>query len=274
MTIRQALERAVRHPAPVAWLDAEILLGSVLRRDRTWLLSHDDQRLSLLSARAFARLCDRRRRGTPTAYLTGTKEFFGLSFRVTSAVLIPRPESELLVETALARLPLSSRSLVADIGTGSGCLAVALACHRRHVRVIALDQSAAALAVARANARQHGVAARVDCRRGDLLTPLRRGEHPAIIVANLPYLRVAEARRPALRFEPRAALAAGADGLSHYRRLFAQLASLPERPKIIICEIAPRQAGAFRRFAKALNARVEVLRDLAGKSRVVSLTAG
>lgn len=244
--------------------DAELLLSRALHRDRAWLLTHPEAPIPARIAHRITAQLLRRRNGYPLAYLLGEQEFFGLPFRVTPSVLIPRPETELLVEEALRRISPGSRARVADIGTGSGCIAVTLAVRRPGVRIIAVDRSNAALNVARANARSHQVQSRVRFLRGNLLDPIRTPID--IVVANLPYLP----RGPLPRHEPRSALAAGTDGLRYLRSLLRQLARRIPPPRAVLLEIDPRQARRLRTLVPA-GYRLEVRKDLAGRDRLAIL---
>ncbi len=198
-------------------LEAELLLVHVLGKPRSWLVAHADDVLDDATAAVFASLIERRTGGEPVAYITGHRGFWTLDLDVTPATLIPRPETELLVELALERM--TPRSRVADLGTGSGAIALALARESAAASVVASDASADALAVARRNADKHGIA-NVRFVHGDWLTPLA-GEQFDVIVSNPPYI---EAHDPHLeqgdlRFEPASALASGNDGLDDIRRI-------------------------------------------------------
>ena len=265
-------DSVVRTESPA--LDAEVLLRAVLGRSRAALVAHPEAPLAPQQWQRLAGLLERRAAGEPVAYLTGSKEFMGLTFAVGPAVLIPRPDTECLVERALAVLPDDGcRRVVADVGTGSGAIAVSLAVQRRTLRVYALDNDRRATSLAAANARRQGVAERVTVRCGDLLAPLP--EAAAVIVANLPYIR-SEAL-PTLPvsvrdYEPRTALDGGGDGLAVYGRLLGQLAAQPEllrRPGHMLCECDPAQVDALSALVcTALPcAGIEVVCDLAGRPR-------
>ena len=255
-------------------LDAEVLLRTVLGRSRAALVAHPEAPLAPQQWQQLAGLLERRAAGAPVAYLTGSKEFMGLTFAVSPAVLIPRPDTECLVERALAVLPADGRRrVVADVGTGSGAIAVSLAMQRPTLRVYALDNDRRAISLAAANARRQGAAERVRVRCGDLLAPLP--EAAAVIVANLPYIR-SEAL-PTLPvsvrdYEPRTALDGGGDGLAVYRRLLGQLAAQPEllcRPGHVLCECDPAQVDALSALVRAALpvAGIEMVCDLAGRPR-------
>lgn len=258
---------------PTAALDADLLLAHACGVSKESLYAHLDEPIDDGALRTFRALVERRAAGEPVAYLRGWKEFFGLRFTVDHRVLIPRPETEVLVEAALAFLRETGRVVVADIGTGSGAIAVAIAVAEPRARVIATDISADALEVARANAAAHGVAERVDLRQGDLLAPV--GEVVDVVTANLPYLRpeaFADLRgdRTSLAFEPRVAVVAGADGLDVIRRAVAQLPERLAPGGAALFECDPPQTDTVAALlGSSLPATTRVLRDLAGLPRVV-----
>ena len=254
-----------------AVLDADLLLAFALAIRKEDVYAHPERDVPPEGARRFAALVERRARGEPVAYLRGVKEFYGLDFTVDPRVLIPRPETELLVDETIRRLRARTRPLVVDVGTGSGAVAVALAAHLRAARFIATDASADALDVARANAARHGVAGRIDFRVGDLLTPV--SERVDAVVTNLPYLTTAEVdagRGTSIEFEPRAALDGGADGLDVIRAAIGQLSGKVSEGAVVIFECAPAQASVVASLlGTALSADAEVVRDLAGRERLV-----
>ena len=259
-----------------ARLVAEVLLCHALRIDRGRLYAHLDEPLAAAATRRWRALLRRAAGHEPLAYIVGHREFYGLDFCVDRRVLIPRPETELLVAEAIAwsraREPhAGGPPLVADVGTGSGAVAIALAVHLPAARVYAVDASAAALQVARRNARRHGVAERVTLLHGDLLAPLP--EPVDLVVANLPYLSEAEmAALPAhiARFEPAEALAGGPDGLDAYRALFAQVPGRVRPGGALLLEIGAAQGAAAAALARGIpGAEVAVLPDLAGLPRVL-----
>ncbi|TSC72893.1 MAG: release factor glutamine methyltransferase [Parcubacteria group bacterium Gr01-1014_38] len=243
------LRDATRSPQ----LDAELLLAYVLKRRREELIAHREEALLSHAAHAFASLIRRRAEGVPLPYLTGVIEFYGRPFAVTPAVLIPRTETEAVAEEALRLLDTSAvlHPVVADIGTGSGVLAVTIAAEAPRARVVATDRSPAALAVARRNARRHRILRRITFIESDLLTEIPQELAPHCIVANLPYLPADELKRAGetldtrgLTFEPPKALDGGPDGLFVIRRFFAQLRRLePIRALLtsLILEYSPTQ---------------------------------
>ena len=254
-------------------LDAEILLAHVLSVDRPCILTHPERSLDAAESASYRQLIIRRTRHEPVAYLVGHQEFYRLDFFVSPAVLIPRPETELLVEAAIVLGCASQRRpwIVADVGTGSGAIAVSLAVNVPHARVYATDISTEALAVAGENCRRHQVSGRVTLLRGHLLMPLP--EPVDCIVANLPYVSSVEWKSLSTGiavYEPRLALDGGPDGLARIGELLAS-AELYLRPGgAILLEIGATQ-GAVVRLAESYfpQAQVDLLRDYAGLDRVV-----
>lgn len=264
-------ERGVDSPA----LSAQLVLGKALGLSRLDLLLQSDRPLGEAELAAARDLLRRRGRGEPAAYILGEKEFFGLAFAVTPAVLIPRPETECVVEEAEGLFPRDGALDFVDLGTGSGCLAVALAVRFPLARGLAVDQSAEALAVAQGNAGRHGVADRVRFVRGDFADLAALGVAPGtrdLVAANPPYVSEAEyakVSREVRDFEPRAALVPGPTGLEAVAALApAALAAL--RPGgALILEMGAAQAAAVREILSGAGfARVRVRRDLAGRDRV------
>ena len=258
-------ELRTRALARIAALDADVLLAHALGVRKEALYADPDARVMPALAETFEALIERCANGEPVAYLRGWKEFYGLRFAVDPRVLIPRPETEAIVDAVRA----SGARLVADVGTGSGAIAVALAVSDPEVRVIATDLSADALAVARANVEAHRVADRVELRQGDLFAPIH--ERVDAVAANLPYLTdasVAEwtGERTSLAFEPRLAVLAGSDGLALLRRAIADLPRVLRPGGTAYLECDPPQARAL-----AAEHRGEVLVDLAGNERVLVL---
>ena len=273
-TVGGTIKWAVRRLRPLTdtpRLEAELLLTHLLQRARSYLLAHPEAILTPEQAATYVAHVARRAGGEPLPYITGRVEFYGLDFTVTPAVLIPRPETELLVEEALLWLQEHPRAIAADIGAGSGCIAVTLAARAPLLRLVATDCSPAALTVARANAARHGVAGRIAFLEGDLLAPL-----PApveLLVSNPPYVAENEwdALPPSVRREPRAALLAGPEGLDALRRLLDQAPALLRPGGLLLVEIGERQGAAARALAQAAfpRADVRILTDLAGKERLL-----
>ncbi|NJC03523.1 release factor glutamine methyltransferase [Xanthomonas sp. 3272] len=212
--LRRAVERIERS-------DAEPLLLHALGRDRAWLFAHGRDPVEPSVAQAFAALVQRRQAGEPVAYLTGTRGFWTLDLAVSTATLIPRADTEVLVELALERLDARPGRRVADLGTGSGAIALAIASERPQAQVIATDASAAALAVARRNADSYRLR-NVECRQGNWFAPLA-GERFDLIASNPPYIAAQDPHlgEGDLRYEPASALASGPDGLDDIRLIVA-----------------------------------------------------
>ena len=217
LDIRRALSDAAQRLGDR--VDAEVLLAYALGKSRSWLIAHADDLLSPDYAAAYALLIEQREAGEPIAYITGRRGFWSLDLEVTPATLIPRPETELLVELALARLPIDQPRRVLDLGTGSGAIALAIARERPMARVVATDASSDALAVAQHNARNHHLG-NVSFVHGDWFAPL--DEHRFdLIVSNPPYIEADDPhlQQGDLRFEPMSALVSGGDGLDDIRRI-------------------------------------------------------
>lgn len=248
--------------------EARLLLGHVLDRPAAWLLAHDDAMLEEAALLGFASLVARRAGGEPVAYLVGHREFFGREFAVSPAVLIPRPETELLIEIALAKVGADGAARILDLGTGSGCIAITLALEMSRVQVSAVDASAAALMVASNNAERHG--AKLRLLQSDWFAALD-GERFDLIVANPPYIAAADPHLAAgdLRHEPFAALASGADGLDAIRRIIAAAPAHLTADGQLWLEHGYDQAEAVWALLTAAGlSDIEQYRDLAGIVRV------
>lgn len=255
-------------------LSAELLLARVLGIDRLGLFRDPGRSLSEAQDAAFQALIERRAQGCPVAYLLGEKEFFGLPFRVCPDVLVPRPETEHIVEEVLRRLPKHAPLRFADLGTGSGILAVTLATLFPQARGLAVDVSRAALAVARDNALAHGVAERLVFVRGDCCRPLLRDAGLDCLVSNPPYVSEAElasASREVRDFEPSLALCGGADGLSCIRALLPLAAKALRPGGLLLVEIGAGQGPMVLALARGAGlCGAEILKDLAGLDRVLA----
>ncbi len=273
-TVGAALEAARRALAEVsdsAGLDAQVLLAKASGADRAWLLAHPDTHLTAEQAHEFQDSVDRCRSGESLAYVLGEWEFFGRTFQVTHDVLIPRPETELLVEHALEFLRRGPGiRMVADVGTGSGCIAVTLLAEIETVTCFATDLSLPALQVARKNATAHRVEARLLCGQMDLLGSLA-ASFP-LICANLPYVPSMELATLAVgQREPRLALDGGLDGLAHLRHFFAELPGRLAPGGRALLEIADDQGGAALTSLRAAQPALQawVVPDLAGRDRLL-----
>jgi len=251
-----------------ARLDAEVLLCHVLDRPRAWLFAHGDDTTREAERARFLALLERRADGEPVAYLVGHREFWSLPFEVTPDVLIPRPDTELLVEAALARLPADRPARVADLGTGSGAIAVAIAHERPLCEVHATELDAAALAVARRNGADLA-GGRVVFHRGSWLEPLA-GRFD-VIVSNPPYIAAGDPHLSAgdCRFEPAAALTPGGDGLAAIREIALEALEYLEPEGWLLLEHGYEQGTAVRAILEENGyRRIETLEDLAGIDRL------
>ncbi|GIX29220.1 MAG: release factor glutamine methyltransferase [Burkholderiales bacterium] len=265
----RALQDALGLPFGEAHLEARALAGHALSRSAAQLVAASNAVLSETDEARIRALIGRRRRGEPVAYITGRQEFYGLQFKVTPAVLVPRPETELLVEQALARIPPGEAVGVLDLGTGSGAVAIAIARERPQARVVATDLWVAALAVARENATRLG-AANVRFVHGDWYEGLE-GERFEVIVSNPPYVAAGDAhlQEGDLRFEPHEALVGGPDGLDGIRRIVAGCRDHLLAGGWLLLEHGFDQGEACRRlFGQAGLIDGFTVRDLAGLERV------
>ncbi|MCU0519674.1 MAG: peptide chain release factor N(5)-glutamine methyltransferase [Anaerolineae bacterium] len=288
LAIREALQWAVvqlQRTTDRPHNEAERLLAWILHLERTAVLAHPEWPLAPAQVDRFTDAVQRRATGVPLPYILGFVEFFGLEFGVTPAVLIPRPETELLVELALPRLSAWHHSgvqraqRVVDVGTGSGCIAVALAAAVPSSRIWAADISAAALAVARANAQRNSVAERLAWVQTDLLTPFAAPVD--LIVSNPPYIAEAEWQDLpcSVRHEPRAALISGPEGLDAIERLLRQAATRLAPGGCLLTEIGEQQASAVMELAQRIFTRrghqathLQIHQDLEGRDRVLEVS--
>lgn len=246
-------------------LDAQLLLAHRLGRTRTWLLAHDETALAPADGAWFDDAVTRRLDEVPLAYLTGEREFHGLPLAVGPGVLVPRPETEGLVEWALACLQGRDAPRVADLGTGSGAIALAIAAACPRARVVAVDRSEQALDVARANGQRLGLV--VDWRAGDWWAPLA-GETFDLVVSNPPYVAAGDPHLTALRHEPVSALVAGADGLDDLRRIVEAAPAHLNPGAWLLLEHGHDQGAALRALLQGHGLKQAVTRpDLAGLDR-------
>jgi release factor glutamine methyltransferase len=263
-----ALQVALALPANEARLEAQMLLQHVLQVPRAYLLAHPEQSLDEQQFLAYAALVQRRLRGEPVAYLLGEREFFGLNLKVTPATLIPRPETELLVELALQRMPPQRGLRVLDLGTGSGAIALAIAQARPDIEVVAVDASEAALRVARENAARLGIR-NAGFLQSDWFSALD-GRRFDLIVSNPPYVAAGDVHlgQGDVRFEPPTALASGADGLDDIRRIVGRAPDFLAPGAWLLLEHGYDQAAQVRELlAQNGYGNVFSARDLAGMER-------
>lgn len=298
MTVNEALQWGVKHLTGAEMdspaLDAEVILAHVLSVDRVELYTHPSIALLPSELKVYKTLMERRSNHEPVAYIIGHKEFYGLDFVVNRHTLIPRPETEIIVEETLriGRTKIQKSLYVVDVGTGSGCIIVALAkilnpsSRSKAHHFFATDIFSQALKMAKLNAERHGFSQKILFRKDNLLKPIlahlekAMSQSQLLITANLPYLPTAELRRATkeVHYEPRQALDGGKDGLMYYRHLFEQLKSWRGRQKFasitVLAEIDPHQVDEFRILAKSFfrTTRFPIRKDLAGLDRVVTVT--
>jgi release factor glutamine methyltransferase len=289
--LRDAIAQLEREQTPSSPLAAELLLMHTLGRDRAWLYAHPEEELDATTREDYFSLIAQRASGVPTQYLTGHQEFWALDFEVTPAVLIPRPETEHVIEVALERLGIeagvessqrNARLRVADVGTGSGCIAIALARELPGAHIVATDISAAALEVARRNAARQNLSSRIDFVESNLLDAVlhesRVMNHESrsldLIASNPPYIGRWEAAtlpREVREHEPEAALFAGEAGTELYAPLIARAAMLLKPGGILVLELGYNSAEHVSRLLEAPEwADVAITNDLAGIARVAS----
>jgi len=286
--LKESMARLRSARVPSHTLAAELLLMHALGRDRTWIYSHPDEIVDSAAAEKLFSLVARRAAGEPVQYLTGKQEFWGLEFEVTPAVLIPRPETEHVIEVALERLGTrgikikmdtgepSAPLRIADVGTGSGCIAIALARELPHASFVAADISAAALEVAKINSARHAVASQIEFLETDLLSSLSdAAEKFDMIVSNPPYISREEKhslQREVRDHEPHAALFGGPNGVEIYRRLIDQARNLLHPGGILVLELGHDSHTRVRAMLDHSRAwrDVRVTNDLAEIPRVLS----
>jgi len=258
-----------------AQLDAEVLLSFILKKPKVSLYSHPEYKLTSHQTKKFQNLISKRIKRQPIAYLIGHKEFFGLEFYVDENVLIPRPETEILVEEVILeakKQPTVSRKLLAicDLGTGSGCIAISLKKFLPKAKITAADIYEKSLKVAKLNAKKHKV--KIQFIKGNLLEPLIKGDLKIdILVANLPYLTPFLLKEKSIQAEPQKALFGGQDGLKYFRKLFGQITLLKSKPKAVFLEIDPSQSKKITDLTQIYfeKAKIEIKKDLSGWERVM-----
>jgi release factor glutamine methyltransferase len=253
-------------------IDQRILLAHAMERPIAWLLAHPEAVLNEQENQLYSELLSRRENGEPIAYLTGEKEFHGLSFEVNPSVLIPRPETELLVDRLLEAFPPGVAARVADLGTGSGVIAVTLAARRPLLTIVAVDKDEAALAVAQRNAERMGVSNRVEFRVGQWFSNLK-GEQFDAVVSNPPYIAALDAHlsQGDLRFEPKGALVGGPDGLLDLAAIIDLTPSHLPLGGLLALEHGYDQAGVVRRLMEMAGfVNIQSSLDIAGIERVTA----
>jgi release factor glutamine methyltransferase len=281
MTLQQSLLKAIKtlrtKKIPSAQLDAEVLLSLVLNKPKEFIYTHHEYKLTQRQLAKFKNLISKRIKGKPIAYLINHKEFFGLDFYVDENVLIPRPETELLVDEVLIEAKKQPTAIhkplaICDVGTGSGCLAISLKKFLPKAKIIASDISEKALKVAKLNAKKHKV--KIQFIKGNLLEPSIKDNFKIdILVANLPYLTPLQLEEKFIQAEPKKALFGGKDGLRYFRRLFGQISLLKYKPKAVFLEIDPSQSKKLTTLAQIYfeEAKIEIKKDLAGWERMMKI---
>lgn len=272
-TLKHASQQLRRAAVPNDLLDAQTLLAHALGQDRTYLIINFNEALADELLTTYQSLIDRRAAGEPLQYIVGHQEFYGLEFEVTPAVLIPRPETELIVEETLRLAVSLAAPVIIDVGTGSGCIAVTLARELETARVMATDISAAALQVARRNAEKHGLLERVEFIATDLLHGV--AVKADFIVSNPPYIAPHELptlQREVRDWEPHTALTDFADGLQFYRRLLDEAPAYLKPNGSLIFEMGYQQAETIKAFVdRTVWSEPKALRDLQGIERTLVL---
>lgn len=255
-------------------LDTQVWLAHVLETDRAWILAHTDEKVSPEKGKAFINGVDQMAAGRPLPYLLGKWEFYGFSYLINESVLIPRPETELLVDQALNWLKHTTAPIrMADVGTGSGCIGISIANLRSDLAVTAIDISSQALNIARQNIEKHKLEDRVSLIEGDLLENTQGKFN--LICANLPYIPIEHLERlEVVKAEPRIALDGGNDGMELLRRCLIQAKDRITADSCILAEIDPSYAKEIEEFAQANfpQSTCNVLMDLAGRERLLRIT--
>jgi len=275
MTIKQIVatySKKLNSSSPL--LDAELLLAKTLNKSKEYLYSYPEKKLTLKQLNEFKKYLNRRNKGEPIAYILGYQEFFNLKFKVNQNGLIPRPETEILVEQVI-KFVKNKKYKITDIGVGSGAIIIALA-KNLPGQFYGTDTSAKALSVAKLNTKEHQV--KIKFLKGNLLEPIKNIKAD-IITANLPYLDKAEKNllpssdNIGLKFEPKIAWDGGTDGLKYYKKFFSQLKKYKLRPKAIFLEIGHTQNNELKKLAKESLSyyKFKIIKDLCGFDRIIIL---
>ncbi|MBN1326120.1 peptide chain release factor N(5)-glutamine methyltransferase [Candidatus Falkowbacteria bacterium] len=283
MTIKQIFSEyfpKLKHKSLSPFLDIEIILSKTLNKPKEYLYEYSEKKLLTKQLTFFKKLFSRRLKGEPIAYILGYKEFYNLNFKVNKNVLIPRPETEVLVDKVIKycqeKIPNSQFQIpIIDIGTGSGCIIISLAKNIKNAKFFATEISVNALKVAKQNAKLNNV--KINFLKGNLLEPITNYKlliTNYIIVANLPYLTTKEVNNPILKYEPKVALDGGQGGLKYFYELFDQIEKFAIEPKAIFLEIGYNQAARIKKIVKKVlpEYKFEVKKDLSGFDRVLKIT--
>jgi release factor glutamine methyltransferase len=271
-TLRKATEILQASGLAEPRREAGSLLAFALKKDRTFLITHDKYELSLAEEAGFQAILERRAAREPLQYITGRQEFYGLDFMVAAGVLIPRPETEMIVENAIEILKPLERSRFCEIGTGSGCISVAILYNAPTASAIGLDISEKALEITGVNAKNHGVAGRLSLKKSDVFEALQ-GEKFELIVSNPPYIPqrdIENLQREVRDFEPLTALTDGADGLSIIEKIVERAPRFLKSKGFLLMEIGFAQSDdVFKLFDREIWRSAEILPDLQGIPRTV-----
>lgn len=292
MTIQEILRKTYLE-YKLSPFDAEIILSLAIKRSKEYILAHPEKKLTRLQTKKITSFAERRFAGEPIAYIAGKKEFFGLEFRVNREVLIPRPETELLIEQVLKKIQNTKYpprrqagkipDTIIDVGTGSGNIIVSIAKNipskiRKKINFYAVDISKESLRVAKANAKKHKVGKKIKFIQSDMLEYFLKNKiklKNIFIIVNLPYVSPAlyEKNKNNLKYEPKQALLSRNNGLAHYTKLLKQIRSLITNHCLLILEISPEQKPEISRILKRLlpKAKIKFFKDLAGKWRAVEI---
>jgi release factor glutamine methyltransferase len=270
-SLRQAVRTLEEHDVGSPRMNAEVLMMFVLGRDRAYLYAHPERELTVDEQDRYDDAVAERATGKPAQYITGHQEFWGLDFIVTPAVLIPRPETEHIIETVIELAKSTPFRRIADVGTGSGCIAIALAVELPHAELSAVDISPPALEIARANAARHRLDGRIAFAESDLLSALPQA-HFDLVVSNPPYVGENEAdkvQRQVREFEPKVAVFSGVEGLDVYRRLIPQARAALLPGGWLVMEMGYSVEQAVRQLLEGWN-NIRVTHDLQGIPRVIA----
>lgn len=264
-----------------ARLDAEVLLCHILKKPLTFLLAHDETEIGYFALRKYHRFIKQRKEGMPVAYLTGHREFYGLDFEVNKHVLVPRPDTEILVEcvisylqSQISNLPAGRQGLksqiILDIGTGSACIPISILKNVPDIEAVATEISGSAMGVAKRNIKKHGLSGRIKLFSSDLLKSVPREifeDREVIVTANLPYIPKQFAVHPSTKFEPGIALYGGDDGLDIYKRLVDELSDI--NPRAMFFECFEFQVATLA--DKIQGYELKTVRDMSGKAKMMML---
>ena len=252
--------------------ELDLILAQAIHKHKEYIYKYPEKNINRSSINTFKKLANQRLAGLPLAYIRGYQEFFGLKFLVNKYTLIPRPDSELIVEEALKYLKNTKNKKIIDIGTGSGCLILAIAKNHPNAQYFASDISGRALKIAKTNARKLKIKNKINFIKSDLLKNIPQNKFD-LVIANLPYLTPRQLKEPSIQKEPRTALLSGHDGLDHYTRLLGQLPTYLAKKYLVLLEIDPDQKTKIEKLIKKYlpSGKISFLKDLAGNIRVAAI---